>query len=329
VERRGQGRASAEGNGELRREGHALIDFTSLLEHAGGAGATLARAVSFAGTAGVIGALAFRRFVGERTLGDEGEAASEQARRLGYWSAVVVLATVPYRVMMQAKGLTLEGDPWQPMVPRILSTTWGHAAIWQGAAAIIAALSFLRLRSRQAHHWTHARVAALVLAVVPAFMGHAAAVESWRWGAVATDAIHVVAAGSWAGALGVLTVCAIGLRGDPNGGFTLAGYVEKFQPLAKRSVIALALTGVASSLFHLRAIAELTSSGYGVVLLTKLGLVFLALMLGYGHQLTAAGQARTGGVTRVIPTFLLEWGVLLGVLLVTGLLSGSPPPGSE
>jgi putative copper export protein len=329
VERGGQGRPSAEGNGELHGEGGALIDVASLLEHAGGAGATLARAVSFAGTAGVVGALAFRRFVGATTLGDEGDAATEEARRFGFWSALILLATVPYRVVAQAKGLAFDGDPWLPMVPRILSTTWGHAAIWQAAAAFIAASAFHRLRSRQPHHWTQARVAALVLIAVPAFMGHAAAVESWAWGAIATDVIHVLAAGSWVGALSVLTACALRLRADPNGGFVLATYIEKFQPLAKRSVVMLVITGLVSSLLHLRAIGELTSTGYGAVLLTKVGLVFFALMLGYGHQMTATGQARTGGVRRLLPTFLIEWGLLVAVLLVTGLLSGSPPPGAE
>jgi putative copper export protein len=329
VERGGQGRPSAEGDGELHREGRALTDFASLLEHAGGAGATLARAVSFAGTAGVVGALAFRRFVGETTLGDAGDAATEEARRFGFWSSLVLLATVPYRIVAQAKGLAFEGDPWMPMVPRILSTAWGHAAVWQAAAAIVAAVSFMRLRAGERHRWTQARVAALVLILVLPFMGHAAAVESWRWSAIATDAIHVLAAGSWAGALAVLTLCALRLRIDPNGGLVLATYIEKFQPLAKRSVFALVFTGLISSLLHVRAVSELTSTGYGVVLLTKVGLVFLALMLGYGHQLTAAGQARTAGSKSVLPTFFLEWGILVAVLLVTGLLSGSPPPGSE
>jgi putative copper export protein len=80
---------------------------------------------------------------------------------------------------------------------------------------------------------------------------------------------------------------------------------------------------------HIRAFADLTSSGYGAALLTKVGLVFLALVLGYGHQMTAAGQVRTGGAKRVVPTFVLEWGLLLGALMVTGLLAGSPPPGTE
>lgn len=277
----------------------------------------------------MIGALAFHRFIARNTPGDDGDDAAEQARRFGYWSAVILIATVPYRVMMQASGLTLDGDPWGPMVQRVLTTGWGHAAIWQGAAAFIAAVSFIRLRERMEHHWTQARVAALVLAVVPAFMGHAGAVESWRWTAIAADTMHVIAAGSWAGALSLLTMCALRLRVAQNGGMVLAGYVNRFGPLAQRSVATIIVTGVISSLLHVGAFGALTTTGYGVVLLTKLGLVFVALFLGYRHSITAAGQLRMSGVRRVLPTFLIEWAVLILVLAVTGLLAGSPPPGTE
>jgi putative copper resistance protein D len=230
---------------------------------------------------------------------------------------------------MQAKSLVFEGDPWLPMIPRVISTQWGHAAVWQGAAAIIATVAFLRLRGGAQQHWTQARVAGLVLAIVPAFMGHATAVEQWRWAAIGSDVVHVVAAGAWTGALSVLTLCALGMRNDPNGGFVLAGFVDRFSSLAKRSVTALVATGVISALLHLRAFSDLTTTDYGTVLLSKLGLVFIALLLGYGHSITAGGQLRISGVRRVLPTFLLEWGVLVAVLLVTGLLAGSPPPGTE
>jgi copper transport protein len=292
-------------------EGRALTDFSSLLEHAGGAGAVLARAISFAGTAGVIGAVVFRRVV--IPAGTQTARLNETARRVGFAAAVLVLATVPYRLIAQAKGLAFEGDPWTPMVSRILSTNWGHAAIWQGAAAFIAATGFLMAGRGKAHGWIHAGVAAVILAIVPAFMGHAIA----------------TAAGAWAGGLSVLSITALRLRHESDGGATLATLIERFHTVAKRCVGVVLVTGVVSSLFHLRSIDDLLDAPYGITLVLKLALVGVALLLGWGHSRTGAKRARARGPRGVTASLMAEGAVLLAILLVTGLLTGSPPPGAD
>jgi putative copper export protein len=326
VERCRRRRSPAEGIGEVHGEGRALTDFSSLLEHAGGAGAVLARAVSFAGTAGVIGSVIFRRVV--VPAGTQTERLSETARRVGYAAAVLILATVPYRLISQAKGLAFEGDPWTPMVSRILSTDWGHAAVWQGAAAFIAAAGFLMAGRGKAHGWIHASVAAVILAIVPAFMGHAIATQPPTW-SVAADVVHVAAAGAWAGGLSVLAITAMRLRHEPEGGATLATLIERFHVVAKRSVGMVIVSGVVSSVFHLRAIGDLLDTPYGLTLVQKLVLVGIALLLGWGHSRTGATRSRTRGTRGVSASLMAEFGMLVAVLLVTGLLTGSPPPGAE
>jgi putative copper export protein len=283
----------------------------------------LARAVSFAGTAGVIGAVVFRRFV--VPAGPDRDRLSEPSRRLGCFAAVVVLATVPYRVITQAMGLAFEGDPWTPMVPGILSTDWGHAAIWQGVAACIAASGFVMAGRGKPHGWIHARIAGVILVVVPAFMGHAIAAEPRIW-SVGADVLHVAAAGAWAGGLSTLLVTALRLRHESDGGATLATLIERFHLVAKRSVAVVVVTGAVSALFHLRAVDDLVGSAYGLTLVQKLLLVGVALLLGWGHSRTGAKRARAHGPRGVSASLMAECGMLLAVLIVTGLLTGSPPP---
>jgi putative copper export protein len=252
----------------------------------------------------------------------------ESARRLGYFAAVTVLATVPYRVMAQAKGLTFEGDPWTPMVSRILSTSWGHAAVWQAAAALIAAGGFLMAGRGKPHGWMHSAIGAAVLAIVPALMGHAIAAEPAFW-SVGADLMHVTAAGAWAGGLAMLTFAALQLRGAPDSGETVASLIERFHPVAKRAVGVLVLTGVIGGKYHIRAWADLANTPYGQVLLAKVALVVVALVLGWRHSRIGARRTRASGAEAITASLVTEWVVMTGVLLVTGLLTGSPPPGTE
>lgn len=302
---------------------------TELVEHAGGAGAVMARAVSFTAIAGVAGAVVFRRFVAAPALaGRETLSTVERlAAQAGLWCALALLLVMPVRVVMQAKGLAFEGDPWAPMVPRIVSTAWGHAMVWQFAAALVAMLGFAR--SARAGGWWHAGVGAAVLVATPALTGHAIASESVPALAVLADVAHVIGASAWVGGLSLLTMAAWSQRRDPNGGDTIAALIDRFHRVAQWAVGALVVSGGFATWLHLRSPADLIGSPYGRVLVVKLLLVFIALGLGWRHARSAASQARAGGTQRIRTSLTVEWLVLLAVLAVTGLLAGSPPPGTE
>lgn len=304
----------------------------TLVEHAGGAGAVTIRWLTFAGIAGVIGAVVFRLFVigtGARPAGAPG--ASARGERLaagaGVACAVVLALSAPVRVALQARGLSFEGDPWLPMVPRVISTAWGHAVVWQFAAALVALAGFTRIG--RAAGWWHAGVAGVVLAVTPALTGHAAASESARLLVIGADVAHVLAAGAWSGGLALLTMTAVAARGDPEGGATTATLIDRFHPVAQWSVGALVVSGGIATWLHLRTLADFTATPYGRVLLAKLALVGVALLLGWLHSRTAATKARNSGAGSISASLGAEWAVMFAVLAVTGLLAGSPPPGSE
>lgn len=302
---------------------------TELVEHAGGAGAVMARAVSFTAIAGVAGAVVFRRFVAAPALAgrDALGAVERLTAQAGLWCAVALLLVAPVRVVMQAKGLTFEGDPWTPMVPRIVSTAWGHAMVWQVAAAIVAMAGFAR--SARTGGWWHAGVGAAVLVATPALSGHAIASESLPTLAVVADVAHVIGASAWAGGLSLLTLAAWSQRGESNGGDTIAALIDRFHRVAQWAVGTLVASGGFATWLHLRSPADLIGSSYGRVLAVKLVLVLAALGYGWRHSRSAAAKARSGGSQRVTTSLTVEWLVLLAVLAVTGLLAGSPPPGME
>lgn len=305
---------------------------TELVEHAGGAGAVMARAVSFTAIAGVAGAIVFRHFVARPALarGTALPAVERQAARVGLWCALALLFVAPIRVAMQAKGLAFEGDPWSPMVPRIVSTAWGHAMVWQLAAAVVAAVGFARAaRMARAGGWWHAGVGAAVLVVTPALTGHASAVEALRSFALAADVAHVIGASAWVGGLSLLTLWAWTSRGTPDAGESLGAMIDRFHRVAQWAVGTLVASGGFAIWLHFRSPADLIGSSYGRVLVVKLVLVFIALGYGWRHSRTGAARARASGARGIVQTFTTEWIVLLAVLAVTGLLAGSPPPGTE
>lgn len=300
-----------------------------LVEHAGGAGAVMARAVSFTAIAGVAGAVVFRRFVAAPALAgrDALPAVERLIAKAGLWCAMALLLVAPVRVAMQAKGLAFEGDPWTPMVPRIVSTAWGHAVVWQFAAALVAMVGFARWA--RAGGWWHAGVGAAVLVATPAFTGHAIASESVPALAVLADVAHVIGASAWAGGLALLTMVAWSQRREPTGGESVAALIERFHRVAQWAVGTLVVSGGFAAWLHLRSPADLIGSSYGRVLIVKDALVLIALGLGWRHSRSAAAKARSGGSQRVTTSLTVEWLVLLAVLVVTGLLAGSPPPGME
>ena len=160
-------------------------------------------------------------------------------------------------------------------------------------------------------------------------MGHAAATERLTWLAVGTDITHMAAAGSWAGGVLILALVVRSLRPQADGGRVAGELIAQFRVPALASGAILLGTGVVSALFRLNSPADLYSSTYGLLLVLKLGVVAVAAAMGRKHSQTAAAQAASGGAHSVWRSIASESMVLLTVLLVTALLSGSPPPGTE
>lgn len=306
-----------------------------ILADAGGLGAVLARAATFVATIGVIGGAAFR-WNAARGSDVVGAAAARTAAaaavRAVTWGALLLLVAVPCRVFLQAQALTMEGDPVLPMVSRVFQTDWGRAAGAQFVTALVLLFAVVAERQGYARAWRTISFGALLLSVSPAYMGHANGTEGAYNTAMVADALHVLAAGGWAGGVATLTLSALMLRANVDGPAVAATLIDGFKRLALGCTAMLVLSGVVSSWIRLTAVADLAGTTYGRLLLLKVGLVAVATLLGWLHSRTAASRTRAGGAGaagRVARSIGREAAVMLAVVLVTAVLAGSAPPGTE
>jgi copper transport protein len=198
------------------------------------------------------------------------------------------------------------------------------------ALAVVVLLVALA-RSRSAL-WRLAALGAVMLGVGTALSGHAAGSGRWTTMAVVSDAVHILAAGGWLGAL--LLILAAGLpattRMEPLGrGQAVRGMVHAFSPMALGFAGALALTGVIAAVIHLGTWSALTGSAYGRTLLIKLAALSLVLAVAaYNWRRLRPGldAARVGTFRRTAGAELL---LAFLVLVVTAWLVATPPPASQ
>lgn len=157
-----------------------------------------------------------------------------------------------------------------------------------------------------------------LLALLPGIAGHASANDP-VWLATAVDGVHVAAAGLWGGGVLVLalTLPAViaRLHGDARRGL-LIGAIRRFTRLALVGLAVVAATGATSTLLTTRDLVGLPATAWGRLLILKLLLVVVALAIAVAIRRTRRDSTR--GV-------VLEAGVILAILLVTGALTGVAP----
>lgn len=121
---------------------------------------------------------------------------------------------------------------------------------------------------------------ALVLA---AFVSHAAAQPIGRFGAIATQILHLGAGGVWLGMLVQLLAARrlFEAAATPERMALTAEVIRRFSPFAMAAVALLGLSGFISVYRFVREPAALLTSAYGLTLLLKLSLLGIAFYAGY------------------------------------------------
>ena len=208
----------------------------------------------------------------------------------------------------------------------IMQTSWGFAFRLQVASALIALIAFFCASRRITAAWLVAAIAALVAAMTPALSGHAAATASSTRFVIATDWIHVLGAGTWLGTLFLLALVgipvAIAHEGEDKWR-SVSVLVTLFSRIALLAVSAVVASGVISAWMHLSQLSDLWESRYGVILLTKLALVAVALGLGaYNFTRVQPQLGVESSTLRLKKCAALELSAGLLILLVTGVLTG-------
>jgi methionine-rich copper-binding protein CopC/uncharacterized membrane protein len=134
------------------------------------------------------------------------------------------------------------------------------------------------------------------------------------------DWVHLAAATLWVGGL-----VQLGLVVWPAAPEFRATAFRRFSRLATVCVAVLISAGTYLSIERLPALHDLWRSGYGHVLLVKLGLVTLALLWGAAHQFIAMPRLERHGA-RLARSLLGESAVAMAVLLAAAVLVDSKPP---
>ncbi|HEY0416063.1 MAG TPA: copper resistance protein CopC [Gaiellaceae bacterium] len=154
--------------------------------------------------------------------------------------------------------------------------------------------------------------------------GHDAVDRGSSWKTEVADWLHLSAASLWIGALATMAVLL--WSGAPE--LRRVTFL-RFSRLATVLIALVLGAGVYLSIVRLPHVADLWSTGYGRVLLVKLGLVSLALLWGAFHHFVvrpAIGRGGGGIAARVGRSLVAESMVGSIVLLLAAILVDSRPP---
>ena len=197
------------------------------------------------------------------------------------------------------------------LLQETLSTPFGTAMMWR--LALYGALGVLvwRLPRILTELGTWLMPAGIVAtAATIAAAGHAAASGPIN---LFVDALHALTAALWVG--GLVALAALGRSIEPRA-------LHRFSTLAMASVLTLVITGTLNSLRHLTAVEQLWLTRYGLTLAIKLSIVAGTLAV----AAVSRSRLRHQGVP--LRSVRIEAALTIAVLVVTAVLSMTPPPPS-
>jgi putative copper resistance protein D len=283
--------------------------------------------VLFAGLVGTLGSLTARWILIPRmsladSTGADADFLRDTAGQIGSVASVflpVAMALVFYRQLREFRDPFV---PWTEDASLLLTgTQWGGTWRIALAASIAAPILMLLARRGVAAAWLLATPLILALATFPALTGHAAGTEGLRALTLTADTIHVIAAGSWVGGLAFVLFAERRWRAHDRGGSLLPVLVPSFSLVAIVSVATLVLTGSLASWVHVADLRSLFSTGYGRLLLLKLGLVGAVMILGaVNWKRLSPVLSSDAGQDRLRRAATTELMVAQCVLIVTALL---------
>jgi copper resistance protein D len=201
------------------------------------------------------------------------------------------------------------------------------------AGLLVAGDRLGRRRGADMLGWATLLLSAVVVAAL-AWAGHAGATPSARGEIhVVSDALHLLAAGAWLGALVPLALLFARAIGDWTWLGVAREATRRFSMLGIASVGTLLVTGTVNSWFLVGGVRGLLGTPYGRLLLLKLALfaAMVAVAAFNRQRLTPQlheGVAPTVALRRLRRNALIETGLGLAILMVVGTL-GTEPPGAH
>jgi len=303
-----------------------------------------ARGLGYAAIAVAVGALAFLWLVAGR-IERARSAVAPAVRRMVLVACAVGAAATALAIVGQGAvaGGTSYWAAFDPDVVReVLDTRFGMAAAVRLVAWVVLAVAAARLLGGERESRPRALIAAAfgmpaaALVVTPGLGGHAGA-TSPKALMLGADIVHVAAMSVWLGGLAaMLLALPAATRRLPAAERTavLAEAVSRFSTVAIAAVVLVVAGGVAQSLKHLTAVADLRETAFGRAIAIKVLLLAGLVAIGaYNRQRLrprlerlAAGGSPPGDAGRALRTALrAEVLLAIGVLGVTAALTAYPP----
>src|SRR5438128_2356074 len=228
----------------------------------------------------------------------------------------------PLRAAGQPGGLVGGG---RLAVRELVASTYVRAAAARVLACVGLVVGCLRVRRAAGTGlgWVALLGWALALAMSTAWTSHAAARLGPRGLLLTLDGLHQVAAAAWIGGLGhlVLTALGRGVHAWP------ALLLKRFSALALTAVAVLVVAGLALTLSYVGGLHALLGTSYGMMVLTKVGILAGLLTLGGMNflavrRLPAASDVGPARLRRFVE---VEVGLGVTALFVAASLTSLPP----
>jgi copper transport protein len=282
----------------------------------------LVRWLYFIALALLAGGLGFRLLIVRRPLGEAGQRRFYQLLGVGVIGALEVGIVAFLLRAEDALQLPFVNFLYGDLSP-LAKTRFGYAFVAMTLGyALVAALVFLAwLTDRDVFLWP-AFLIALGFVSGLSLSGHSAADAGSSWKSELADWAHLSAACLWIGGLVQLVVVVWPLVPELRRPALLA-----FSRLATVCVGVLLLAGVYLAILRLPQVSDIWTTGYGRILLVKIGLVAVAFAWGGLHKLRAVPVvARDGTLPRLRASLAGESMIGMIVLLVAAFLVNAKPP---
>ncbi len=280
-------------------------------------GLPVTRVVHDVAAAATIGLLLVAAFLVPEARDTHRRAAAAQAAA---WSAGAWLVSAVVGLVLAFSDssaiLLTDGQLWPALWQTVWSLELTRLLLLEVLVLLALAPATALARTRGGLAWTFALA---LLALTPlSFAGHASG-EQGHEQAMTGLLVHLVAVTCWVGGLIALVVLRRAI------GPALTVTARRYSVVALCSFVAVAVSGTLFALVSVPSWSSLTSA-YGVVLLTKVGVLGLLGWFGWSQrrQLLAGGLEQTG---RFVRFSLLEVAVMAAGLGLGVALSRTPPPG--
>jgi putative copper resistance protein D len=243
--------------------------------------------------------------------------------------AVAILSGLAWLVWLSADiygapiiEVCLHGGVWSVLT----DTRFG--LVWTARLGLAILLGVLML-------WPAARLlqlaAAACLLGLIALIGHAGATPGTAGQIhLASDIVHLLAAGAWVGALPALIMLLGHVRkaGNPDWGGHAVAAVRRFSLLGMISVGALLASGIVNSWILLGGPRDLVTTDYGRLVLLKIGLFVAMVGIAAANRFHLTPQLPAVGALKALRrNSLAEAGLGLCALLFVGALGSLSPSG--